>query len=35
VALGDPDHRPYLRAGDVVELEIEGLGRQRQTMRNA
>jgi 2-keto-4-pentenoate hydratase/2-oxohepta-3-ene-1,7-dioic acid hydratase in catechol pathway len=29
VALGLPDH-PYLRAGDVVELEIEGLGRQRQ-----
>lgn len=23
---------PYLKAGDVVELEIEGLGRQRQTM---
>lgn len=23
---------PYLRAGDVVELEIEGLGRQRQVM---
>jgi 2-keto-4-pentenoate hydratase/2-oxohepta-3-ene-1,7-dioic acid hydratase in catechol pathway len=21
---------PYLRAGDVVELEIDGLGRQRQ-----
>jgi len=31
VALGLPDH-PYLRAGDVVELEIDGLGRQRQTM---
>jgi 2-keto-4-pentenoate hydratase/2-oxohepta-3-ene-1,7-dioic acid hydratase in catechol pathway len=30
VALGRPDH-PYLRAGDVVESEIEGLGRQRQT----
>jgi 2-keto-4-pentenoate hydratase/2-oxohepta-3-ene-1,7-dioic acid hydratase in catechol pathway len=29
VALGLADH-PYLRAGDVVELEIEGLGRQRQ-----
>ncbi len=29
VALGMPDH-PYLRAGDVVELSIEGLGRQRQ-----
>jgi 2-keto-4-pentenoate hydratase/2-oxohepta-3-ene-1,7-dioic acid hydratase in catechol pathway len=30
----DPDH-PYLRAGDVVELEIDGLGRQRQTFRKA
>jgi len=30
VALGRPDH-PYLRAGDVVETEIDGLGRQRQT----
>ena len=29
VALGQPD-KPYLRAGDVVELEIDGLGRQRQ-----
>jgi 2-keto-4-pentenoate hydratase/2-oxohepta-3-ene-1,7-dioic acid hydratase in catechol pathway len=29
VALGLPDH-PYLRPGDVVELEIDGLGRQRQ-----
>ena len=35
VALGDPDRRPYLRAGDVVELEIDGLGQQRQTMRDA
>jgi 2-keto-4-pentenoate hydratase/2-oxohepta-3-ene-1,7-dioic acid hydratase in catechol pathway len=35
VALGDPERRPYLRAGDVVELEIDGLGQQRQTMRNA
>lgn len=26
---------PYLSAGDVVELEIEGLGRQRQEMRAA
>ncbi|NEM91026.1 fumarylacetoacetate hydrolase family protein [Galbitalea soli] len=26
---------PYLTAGDVVEIEIEGLGRQRQTYRNA
>ncbi|WP_432993273.1 fumarylacetoacetate hydrolase family protein [Dactylosporangium sp. CA-233914] len=29
VALGLPDH-PYLRTGDVVELEIDHLGRQRQ-----
>jgi 2,4-didehydro-3-deoxy-L-rhamnonate hydrolase len=26
---------PYLRAGDVMEVEIEGLGRQRQTLRDA
>jgi 2-keto-4-pentenoate hydratase/2-oxohepta-3-ene-1,7-dioic acid hydratase in catechol pathway len=30
VALGQPEPKPYLRAGDVVELAIEGLGRQRQ-----
>ena len=29
VALGQPD-KPYLRAGDVVELGIGGLGSQRQ-----
>lgn len=34
VALGMPDH-PYLRTGDVMELEIEGLGRQRQTVGQA
>lgn len=34
VALGDPD-QPFLRDGDVVELEIDGLGRQRQTFRTA
>jgi 2-keto-4-pentenoate hydratase/2-oxohepta-3-ene-1,7-dioic acid hydratase in catechol pathway len=34
VALGRPG-TPYLRAGDVVELEIDGLGRQRQTVRQA
>jgi 2-keto-4-pentenoate hydratase/2-oxohepta-3-ene-1,7-dioic acid hydratase in catechol pathway len=34
VALGLPD-TPYLRAGDVVELEIDGLGRQRQTVGQA
>lgn len=31
VALGRPDH-PYLVAGDIVELEIDGLGRARQTL---
>ncbi len=30
VALGRPDE-PYLRPGDVIELEAEGLGRIRQT----
>jgi 2-keto-4-pentenoate hydratase/2-oxohepta-3-ene-1,7-dioic acid hydratase in catechol pathway len=34
VALGRPD-QPYLRPGDVVELEIDGLGRQRQTFKEA
>jgi 2-keto-4-pentenoate hydratase/2-oxohepta-3-ene-1,7-dioic acid hydratase in catechol pathway len=34
VALGLPD-KPYLRAGDVVELEVEGLGRQRQLFAQA
>ena len=34
VALGLPDH-PYLRAGDVVELEIDSLGRQRQVFGDA
>ncbi|MBV2354435.1 fumarylacetoacetate hydrolase family protein [Streptomyces sp. J2-1] len=35
VALGRPEPKPYLRAGDVVELEVEGLGRQRQEMKDA
>ena len=35
VALGQPEPKPYLRAGDVVELEIEGLGRQQQTLGQA
>ncbi|MFG3657298.1 fumarylacetoacetate hydrolase family protein [Streptomyces sp. NPDC047706] len=35
VAMGQPEPRPYLRAGDVVELEIEGLGRQRQELKDA
>jgi 2-keto-4-pentenoate hydratase/2-oxohepta-3-ene-1,7-dioic acid hydratase in catechol pathway len=30
VALGLPDH-PYLRAGDTVDVEIDGLGRQHQS----
>jgi 2-keto-4-pentenoate hydratase/2-oxohepta-3-ene-1,7-dioic acid hydratase in catechol pathway len=34
VAMGTPG-QPYLRAGDVMELEIEGLGRQRQTVGQA
>ena len=34
VALGLPDH-PYLRAGDVVELEIDGLGAARQELVQA
>ncbi|HEY8983431.1 MAG TPA: fumarylacetoacetate hydrolase family protein [Streptomyces sp.] len=35
VALGAPEPKPYLRSGDVVELEIEGLGRQRQEFKDA
>jgi 2-keto-4-pentenoate hydratase/2-oxohepta-3-ene-1,7-dioic acid hydratase in catechol pathway len=35
VALGQPEPKPYLRAGDVVEVEIEGLGRQRQPVGQA
>nr|WP_203673392.1 MULTISPECIES: fumarylacetoacetate hydrolase family protein [unclassified Streptomyces] len=35
VAMGQPDPKPYLRAGDVVELEIDGLGRQRQVLADA
>jgi 2-keto-4-pentenoate hydratase/2-oxohepta-3-ene-1,7-dioic acid hydratase in catechol pathway len=34
VALGMPG-QPYLKAGDVVELEIDGLGRQRQVFVQA
>jgi 2-keto-4-pentenoate hydratase/2-oxohepta-3-ene-1,7-dioic acid hydratase in catechol pathway len=26
---------PYLQPGDVVELEVDGLGRQRSTMAAA
>ncbi|MEU6666271.1 fumarylacetoacetate hydrolase family protein [Streptomyces sp. NPDC046727] len=35
VAMGRPEPKPYLRAGDVVELEIGGLGRQRQELKDA
>ncbi|MFJ2728838.1 fumarylacetoacetate hydrolase family protein [Streptomyces collinus] len=35
VAMGHPDPKPYLRAGDVVELEVEGLGWQRQELKDA
>ncbi|HWO59669.1 MAG TPA: fumarylacetoacetate hydrolase family protein [Umezawaea sp.] len=35
VALGQPEPKPYLREGDVVELEIEGLDRQKQTFGQA
>lgn len=35
VAMGMAEPKPYLRDGDVVELEIEGLGRQRQVMKSA
>jgi 2-keto-4-pentenoate hydratase/2-oxohepta-3-ene-1,7-dioic acid hydratase in catechol pathway len=35
VALGQPEPKPYLKAGDVVELEIDGLGRARQRLVQA
>ncbi|WP_410813802.1 fumarylacetoacetate hydrolase family protein [Micromonospora sp. 067-2] len=35
VALGQPEPKPYLRRGDVIELEIDGLGAQRQTVQEA
>ncbi|QPP08671.1 fumarylacetoacetate hydrolase family protein [Streptomyces bathyalis] len=35
VAMGAPEPKPYLRAGDVMELEIDGLGRQRQELEDA
>ncbi|MGI8870549.1 MAG: fumarylacetoacetate hydrolase family protein [Mycobacteriales bacterium] len=34
VALGMPE-QPYLKSGDVIELEVEGLGRQRQQVGRA
>jgi 2-keto-4-pentenoate hydratase/2-oxohepta-3-ene-1,7-dioic acid hydratase in catechol pathway len=33
VALGQPDPKPFLRPGDVMELSVEGLGTQRSTLR--
>lgn len=33
--MGRPEPKPYLRAADVVELEIDGLGRQRQEFKDA
>ena len=35
VALGKTDPKPYLRDGDVVEAEIDGLGRMRQIFKQA
>ncbi|GAB7033298.1 fumarylacetoacetate hydrolase family protein [Streptomyces sp. NPDC021749] len=35
VAMGQPEPKPYLKPGDVVELEIDGLGRQRQQLKGA
>ncbi|MFI0979624.1 fumarylacetoacetate hydrolase family protein [Streptomyces sp. NPDC021093] len=35
VAMGQAEPKPYLRAGDVVELEVGGLGRQRQELKGA
>ncbi|NIZ89739.1 fumarylacetoacetate hydrolase family protein [Kineococcus rubinsiae] len=35
VALGHPEPKPYLRAGQVVELGIDGLGVQRQVVGQA
>jgi len=35
VAMGAPEPKPFLRSGDVVELEISGLGRQRQEFKDA
>jgi 2-keto-4-pentenoate hydratase/2-oxohepta-3-ene-1,7-dioic acid hydratase in catechol pathway len=35
VALGQPDPKPYLRPGDIVELSIDRLGGQRQELKSA
>lgn len=35
VALGRPDPKPYLRPGNVVECEIDGLGHSKHPFRSA
>jgi 2-keto-4-pentenoate hydratase/2-oxohepta-3-ene-1,7-dioic acid hydratase in catechol pathway len=35
VAMGQPEPKPYLRSGDLLELEIDGLGRARHRMAAA
>ena len=35
VALGRPEPKPYLRAGDVVECEVDGLGSTRNELADA
>ncbi|MDK1473766.1 fumarylacetoacetate hydrolase family protein [Streptomyces sp. 549] len=35
VANGRPEPKPFLRPGDVVELAVDGLGRQRQLLGSA
>ena len=35
IALGYPDPKPYLRAGQLVECGIDGLGVQRQRLVQA
>lgn len=35
VAMGRPEPKPYLREGDVVELEISGLGGHRSPVRSS
>ncbi|MCZ4100390.1 fumarylacetoacetate hydrolase family protein, partial [Streptomyces sp. H39-C1] len=35
VAMGQPDPKPYLRAGDVVELQIDRVCRQRLVLADA
>ncbi|MDQ3155709.1 MAG: fumarylacetoacetate hydrolase family protein [Actinomycetota bacterium] len=35
VAMGRPEPKPYLREGDLVELQISGLGRHRSLVRSS